>query len=110
MVRLLDAKRSRPDAANIGAANDRAGGLKSVSTLADNRDVLADLDAVAEHLSGRFVVQVNIEGDHWRTNVYRNAAAAERAVDRAAARGQRAHVTLCQMIPVGVVVGLGGVR
>ena len=70
-------------------------------------DLLADLDALAEHLRGRFVVQVAIEGDRYRTHVYRNAAAAERAVDRAKARGQRAHCTLVQMLPVGVVQGLG---
>lgn len=67
-----------------------------------------DLDALAEHLRGRFVVQVVVDADrnHRRTNVYRSCAAAERAVARATARGQRAHVTLVQMLPVGVVQGV----
>ena len=105
---MLEAKTSRPDAANGGAADDRAGNLKSVPSVRLGSDVIADLDALAEHLRARFVVQVTIDGDHRRTHVYRNAAAAEKAVERAKARGQRAHVTLCQMLPVGVVVGLAG--
>lgn len=96
-------ERSRPTA-NRAASNVSHDDTTIVSQRAD---ILADLDAVAEHLRGRFVVQVAIEGDRYRTHVYRNAAAAERAVDRAKARGQRAHVTLVQMLPVGVVVGLG---
>jgi hypothetical protein len=62
---------------------------------------LADLDTLAEHLRGRFVVQVVVDADagHRRTNVYRSCAAAERAVLRALERGQTAHVTLVQMLP-----------
>jgi len=71
---------------------------------------LADLDAQAEHLRGRFVVQVQVDGDKYRTNIYRSTAAAERAVHRANAAGKRAHVTLVQLLPVGVVVGLDGGR
>lgn len=62
---------------------------------------------MAEHLRGRLVVQVKLDDERTRTYVYRNAAAAERAVQRAKDRGQRAHVTLVQMLPIGVVVGLG---
>ena len=107
---MLEARESRPGGRSQAAIASSTAIKFSDFSLPDKIDILADLDAVTEHLKGRFVVQVNIEGDHWRTNVYRNAAAAERAVDRAKARGQRAHVTLCQMLPVGVVVGLGGVR
>ena len=65
---------------------------------------LADVDAMAENLQGRLVVQVEVDDDHWRTHVYRSAAAAERAVKRARDRGKRSHVTLVQLVPVGVVV------
>lgn len=79
----------------------------SVRSRDEHADYLADLDALAEHLRGRLVVQVVLDDDRRRTYVYRSAAAAERAVERAKARGQRGHVTLVQMLPVGVVVGLG---
>jgi hypothetical protein len=69
---------------------------------------LADLDALAEQLNGRLVIQVQLDGDRYRTNVYRSADAAERAVQRARGRGVRVQVSLVQMMPVGVVVGLGG--
>jgi len=74
----------------------------------ETRTSLADLDAQAAHLRGRFVVQVQVDGDKYRTHIYRSTAAAERAVHRANAAGKRAHVTLVQLLPVGVVVGLDG--
>ncbi len=72
---------------------------------------LADIDAQAELLRGVFVlrVQVNDEGDR-RTYFYKSAGAAERAVKRARERGRTAHVALCQLVPVGVVWGPGGLR
>lgn len=70
-------------------------------------DVLAELDALAEHLRGYYVVQVVVDdAGHRRTNFYRSAKAAERAVERARLRGRDAHVTLCQLMPVGVVAGV----
>lgn len=70
-------------------------------------DILAD--ALADSLRGYLVVQVVIDdAGHRRTHLYRSAAAAERAVKRATRRGRYAHVSLCQLLPVGVVGGLGG--
>lgn len=103
-------RRSRPggrsQAAEISSAN------QIDTTVPRSEDLLADVDALAAHLSGRFVVQVDVDAElgHRRTNVYRSCAAAERAVKRARERGQTAHVSLVQMLPVGVVVGLGGGR
>lgn len=95
-------QRDRPIATNDGAANVSAGNLNDTARI-------ADLDAMAEHLRGYFVVQVAIDNaGHRRTSVYRSAAAAERCVKRANERGRRAHVTLCQLLPVGVVAVLGG--
>lgn len=77
--------------------------------IAPTVDVVADLDAMAETLRGYFVVQVVIDEDgHRRTNLYRSAGAAQRAVGRARERGRDVHVSLCQLMPVGVVMGLGG--
>jgi hypothetical protein len=98
---VLHERESRPTATNGDPA-------QRFSTAIKNESILADLDAMAEHLRGRFVVQVEVDGDKYRTHVYRSTAAAERCVQRARERGKRAHVTLVQMLPVGVVAGLGG--
>lgn len=85
--------------------------VQTVALTAFAPDILAELDAMAEQLRGYLVVQVQIDDqDHRRTYHYRSAVAAERAVKRANDRGRRAHVSLVQMVPVGVVVGLGGRR
>lgn len=71
---------------------------------------VADLDAWCESSRGRLMVEVGIgDGTRTRTYFYANVRAAERCVDRARARGQRARVALVQTLPVGVVTGLGGV-
>ena len=54
-------------------------------------------------------MQVQVDGDKYRTHVYMSAKSSENAVRRATERGKRVHVALCQLLPVGVVVGLGGV-
>ncbi len=92
-------------AAHVSATNQQ-----TPLILRSTTGLLSDLDALAEHLQGRFVVQVTLDGDRRRSLVYRSAAAAEKAARRAQERGQQAHVTLCQLLPVGVVVGLGGGR
>ena len=73
--------------------------------------VLADLDAIADHHRGCLVVPVEVDDDHGRTHLYHSAAAAERTVKPARDRGKLAHITLDQLVPVGVVVldALGGV-
>jgi hypothetical protein len=74
-------------------------------------DLLADLDALAESLRGYLVLQLVVDdAGHKRTSVYRSAASAQRAVRRARDRGRATHVTLVQMVPLGVVVGLGGAQ
>src|SRR3954451_3407189 len=73
--------------------------------------LLSELDALAESLRGYLVVQVVVDDDgHSRTYLYRSASAAERCVERAKARGRSAHVTLCSLLPAGVVTGLAGGR
>jgi hypothetical protein len=90
------------------ASNVISGDLHSVTR---SECVLSDLDAMAENIRGYFVVQVVIDdAGHRRTQLYRSAGAAERAVSRARERGRTAHVSLCQLLPVGVVSSLGGAR
>lgn len=106
---MPDYRNGRPTADTVEPANVSAA-TKSRTILAPATRHLADLDAHAEAIRGRFAVQVVVDAErgHRRTYLYRNAAAAERAVARARARGQSSHVTLVQLLPVGVVVGLDG--
>lgn len=103
-------RRSRPGGVNHSGAAETFGGVET--SVPRPTDLLADVDALAAHLNARLVVQVTVDADldHRRTTVYRSCSAAERAVKRARQRGQTAHVSLVQMLPVGVVVGLGGGR
>ena len=100
---MLEARESRAQAHHPGPAQSFSTAIKAPCQC----NGLGDLDALAEALNGRFLVQVTIDGDRRRTNVYRNAGAAERAVKRAKERGQTAHVSLCQLLPIGVVTGMG---
>lgn len=94
--------RGRP-AANQAASNVIAGDIHIVPKPID---FLGDLDALAESLRGYIVVQIVVDdAGHRRTNLYRSAKAAENAVKRARERGRTAHVTLCQLLPIGVVSG-----
>lgn len=99
---MLHERESRP-AANRAASKSFAG---DTSRVPNQADLLQDLDALAESLSGYLVVQVVIDDEnHRRTTIYRSAGAAQRAVERAQARGRTAHVSLCQLLPVGVIAG-----
>ncbi len=102
--------KSRPGGRSQAAHADSAATKISKASIAPTPDNLTDIDALAEHLRGRFVLQVTIDGEHRRTLIYRSAAAAEKAARRAQERGQQAHVALCQLLPVGVIVGLDGGR
>lgn len=100
----LDDDRSRPIASRT-ASNVTATDIHSVTP---GDGLVGELDALAGNLRGLFVVTVEIgtEG-HTRRHLYRSAGAAEKCVLRARLRGASAHVTLCQLLPVGVVAGLG---
>jgi len=87
--------KSRPKAALETPTETPTKKSKNESTA--RGDILADADALAESLRG-----------YRRTYLYRSAAAAERCVARARERGRFAHVSICSLLPAGVVVGLGG--
>ena len=55
-------------------------GDKAASSILPDKPLLADLDALADRLRGRFVVQVSSRASIGGRASYRNAAAAERAV------------------------------
>lgn len=72
-------------------------------------DTTRHLDDLAESLRGYLVLQVVVDdAGHRRTHLYRSAGAAQRAVERARARGREAHLTLCELVPMDVVA-VGGV-
>ena len=105
---MLPERQSPPGGTVRGAKNVVA---DDIHTVAHRPDMLADLDALAEHLRGYLVLQVTVDdAGSKRTVVYRSAAAAQRAVERARDRGRMAHVSLCQLVPIGVIHGLGGGR
>ena len=107
MERPPDNERSRP---GEKAAPTVSTAISTETSVPNPIDVLGDLDALAEHLRGKFVVQTQTDGDRYRTHVYMTAKAAENAVRRGNARGKHVHVALCQLLPVGVVVGLASGR
>lgn len=98
-------RESRPTSRNVEPASISTA-IKSASSVGPTLDCSPYLDSVAESLAGYLVVRVTIDDDgHTRTTIYRSAGAAERAVKRARERGRGVHVTLCQLLPVGVVTG-----
>lgn len=113
----------QPERESRPASHGPAESISAATKFADTRlapatdsprqthQLVADLDAMAEAMRGYFVVQVTIDdAGHRRTTLYRSAGAAEQTVKRARGRGRDVHVTLAQLVPVGVIVGLGGDR
>lgn len=97
-------KEQRPSGETTEALSDRAGKLKSGSIIAQASDRLADLDALAAHVDGAFVVVVKSNGLKYRRRCYLTAKAAEDAVRRASQRGENAVVYLAELRPLWRVV------
>jgi hypothetical protein len=66
---------------------------------------LAALDALAEHVDGAFVLVVKVTGGRYRRRCFLSAASAQRAVDRALARGENAVVYLAALQPLFRLTG-----
>ncbi len=95
-------KQHRPEQ-RLEAANDCwAAVFNSVSLGAD---VLGELDALAAHVDGAFVVVVKVTGGHYRRRCYLTAAAAENAARKATDRGENAVVYLAELKPLWRIVG-----
>lgn len=99
----------RPEHSEGGPARNETASNAATSTHTNNTSIVplnADIDALAESLRGVYVCQVVVDdAGHRRTHFYRNLGAVERAVERARGRGRTAHVSLVQLVPVGVVMG-----
>ena len=59
-----------------------------------------DWQAVADSIRGAFVVVVEAPGATCRRRVFLTLSAADRAMQRAHARGCMAHLVLCRLLPV----------
>lgn len=63
-------------------------------------DVLRDLDALAAHVAGAFVVVLEVTGGKYRRRCYLTGKSAENAARNATARGENATVYLAELKPV----------
>ena len=107
---LGEKREGRPTSTEVTATSISTA-IEDNPTLSHRDLLMADLDVWAEQLRARIAVQIVVDDeDHRRTFLYRSAGAAERCVQRAKDRGRTSHVTLVQLVPVGVVVGLGETR
>lgn len=73
-------------------------GAGSNTSLAATTDVVADDAAVESYFRNSYAILVR--GKTVRRHMYFNLPAAERAVNRARARGDRAEMILVQLVPV----------
>ena len=70
-------------------------------------DILRDLDALAAHVDGAFVVVVKVSGTKYRRRCYLTAKAAENAARRATERGESATVYMAELKPLWRIAGGG---
>lgn len=105
----------RPAENGTGALKNLAAAPKSTTgcALGSRPEVftLDDLDDMAEHAGGAFVVMIELTGagaddePRYRRRVFLTAAAAERAARAAQARGVNSRVYLAELVPLWRVVG-----
>lgn len=55
---------------------------------------------VLDAVSDIYVVAVHVDGDHLRRRIYLSLSSAQRAAERAEARGKTADIVLCRVTPV----------
>lgn len=78
--------------------------IKNDASLPLTAGSLEELDALAAHVAGAFVVVVEVGDLKYRRRVYLTAKAAENAVHRAAERGAHATAYLAELQPVRKIV------
>lgn len=94
VVTLLTERESRPG----------KGGHMSPTPL-KNTLSLAQLDALAEHVDGAFVVVVKVTGGRYKRRAYLSVKPAENAARRAIERGESATVYLAELKPLYRLTG-----
>lgn len=71
-------------------------------------DILGELDALAAHVDGAFVVVVKVNGARYRRRCYLTAKAAESAAHKAVARGEDVVVYMAELKPLWRIKGGSG--
>lgn len=94
--------RSRP-AGNQAASNVITDG--NATSLAPTTLTLVELDALAAHVDGAFVVVVKVSGERYHRRCYLTAKAAENAARKATDRGENATVYMAELKPLWRLVG-----
>lgn len=79
--------------------------VPSVTPHAAGSSTLAELDVLAEQVAGAFVLVVHVTGGRYRRRCFLTAASAQRAADRALARGENATVYLAELRPLYRLIG-----
>lgn len=96
---MRDASESRPGG-ETEAAKSIAGGVATEAILERRADVLLDLDALAAHVAGSFVVVVERCSGKYHRRCYLSAKSAENAARSALERGETATVYLAELTPL----------
>lgn len=94
-------ERGRPGGAASSISTASHGAAASIRPPSDR---LGDLDALAAHVAGAFVVVVEVTERKYRRRCYLTAKAAENAARRATERGENATVYLAELKPLWRVV------
>lgn len=101
---LRPERESRPVASgpaeSISTAIKAAGPIVPLGT-----DILRELDALAAHVDGAFVVVVKVNGARYRRRCYLTAKAAENAARRAVERGEDAVIYMAELKPLWRIKG-----
>ncbi len=101
MVRLLDPghRNGRPTSDKVEAAHVSATN-QTCSILSPTTGLLTDLDALAAHVDGTFVVVVEVTAGQYRRRCFLTAKSAQRAAERAVERGESVTVYLAELRPL----------
>ena len=96
-------ERSRPATGPASSNLMATKAAEAHSTL--GADILGELDALAAHVDGAFVVVVRVTGTQYRRRCYLTAKAAESAARKATDRGENAAVYLAELKPLWRIIG-----
>lgn len=91
-----------PDARERGPRQETPPVLPAAKILAP---IDGDLDELAQHVNGTFVLVVQATAGQYRRRCFLTAAAAEKACRRAQARGENAEVILAELKPLWRLLG-----
>lgn len=95
----------RPPGREGGPGSASGAPLAKINAASEITYMVADLDDLAAHVDGAFVVLVRVAEDRYRRRCYLTARAAEDAARKAQDRGHNATVYLVELRPLHRIVG-----